>query len=122
MKKIHFFLLQFLFIAAIIIRNLVLAPRRGNELTAHGIAMGDLIPSLTPCKGKSTNITNAFNAFAPSGRTASFTIPRAMLWAVSLLGFQPACHLIADNHIAANANAQLRVDSIGQVYARCYYV
>jgi hypothetical protein len=22
-----------------------------------------------------------------------------MLWAVSLLGFQPACHLIADNHI-----------------------
>ena len=24
--------------------------------------------------------------------------------------------------IAANANAQLRVDSIGQVYARCYYV
>ena len=24
--------------------------------------------------------------------------------------------------IAANANAQLRVDSIGQVYARCYNI
>ena len=73
-----------------IIRNLVLAPRRGNELTAHGIAMGELISSLTPCKGKSTNITNAFNAFAPSGRTAPFHIPMAMPWAESLLPLQGA--------------------------------
>ena len=28
-----------------IIRNLVLAPRRGNELIAHGIAMGNWILS-----------------------------------------------------------------------------
>ena len=47
-----------------VFRNYVIAPQRGNELLAHGNAMGNMNKLLTPYKGKSF----FGNAFALSER------------------------------------------------------
>ncbi|MCR4809874.1 MAG: hypothetical protein K5896_08435 [Prevotella sp.] len=66
--------------------NIVNAPRRGNELPAQGIALGNGCPQSTPCKGKS--IIGEVGLLPFQGEFTLVLVPRAMPWAECLLAFQ----------------------------------
>ena len=72
---------------------------KGQKRLARGNALGIMKRRIAPCRGKSFAPSEGLspNAFAPLGRMGAFVLPRALPWAMCLLGLQPApCTLV--NH------------------------
>ena len=78
-----------------IICNHLIAPRRGNEPLAQGNALCKERRNNRPERAKALLSDKAFALWA----YVVYSIPRALPWAVSLLAFQAAYRVHADNHI-----------------------
>ena len=65
--------------------------RRGNEHIAQGIALGMMKRGSAPRRGKSISVQAFIEPLLPlQGAIAAANVPRAMPWAMRLLGLQPA--------------------------------
>ena len=81
-------LVSFVFLLVVIVISC--APRRGNFFTAQGNALGIRhLPTMRPVRATLT--FHCFFIVALAGRVGRFCIrlPRAMPWAMEILGFQP---------------------------------
>ena len=66
-------------------------PRRGNEHIAQGIALGMMKRWSAPWRGKSISVQAFIETLLPfQGAIAAANLPRALPWAMRLLGVQPA--------------------------------
>ena len=80
----------------VIIRMYPITPRRGNEPSAQGNALGDRAFKPRPERAKAIV---GCKAFAPCrGDSGTPSIPRALPWAICVLAFQAVCRIHADNH------------------------
>ena len=83
-----------------IIRMYLITPRRGNEPSAQGSALGERMFKPRPERAKATV---GSKAYALSGRWRNtHPIPRALPWANCLLAFQAVCRIYVDNHLNNN--------------------
>ena len=79
-----------------IISMYLITPRRGNEPSAQGNALGNRTFKPRPERAKA--IVGS-KAFALSGRWRNtLSIPRALPRAICLLAFQAVCRIQAGNH------------------------
>ena len=71
-------------------------PRRGNEHIAQGIALGIMKRWSALWRGKSISVHAFIETLLPfQGAITAANLPRALPWAMRLLGFQPAKRLRA---------------------------